>query len=93
MIDALQTESTEILQGGTCKKINDYAGRRVPLSCNNGAHRWSEIKREFDWAFGELSYSRAKPDVLYTAMREAAKHDRLQVVTMPKKGDTNDPAE
>ena len=90
---AFQTEATVAFHRRTRKALDQCAGRRVPVSCNNGAHRWSEIEREFDWAFGELSYGRAKPDVLYAAMREAAEHDRIQVVTMPKKGDYNDPAE
>jgi len=90
---AFQTEATVAFHRRTRKALDDYAGRRVPVSCNNGAHGWSQIELEFDWAFGELSYGRARPDVLYEAMREAAEHDRIQVVTMPKKGDTNDPAE
>jgi len=85
-----QTEATVAFHRRTRKALDDYAGRRVPVSCNNGVHRWTAIELSFDWAFGELSYSRARPDVLYVAMREAAGNDRIQVVTMPKKGDYND---
>ncbi len=87
---AFQTEATVAFHRRTRKALDAYAGRRVPVSCNNGAHRWGEIQRQFDWAFGELSYGRARPEVLYRMMREAAAHERLQVVTMPKKGDTGD---
>jgi hypothetical protein len=90
---AFQTEATIAFHRRTRKALDAYAGRRVPMSCNNGAHRWSEIELMFDWAFGELSYGRSRPDVLYTAMREAAEHDRIQVVTMPKKGDYDNPDE
>jgi hypothetical protein len=90
---AFQTEATVAFHRRTRKALDEYAGRRVPVSCNNGAHRWSEIERCFDWAFGELSYGRARPDVLYATMREAAEHGRIQVVTMPKKGDYENLAE
>ncbi len=88
-----QTRATVAFHRRTRKALDEYAGRRVPVSCNNGAHRWSEIELCFDWAFGELSYGRARPEVLYATMREAADHQRIQVVTMPKKGDYDNPDE
>ncbi len=75
----------------TRKAIDAYAGRRVPFSCNNGTRTWSPVQLCYDWVFGELSYGHARPEHLYQAMRKAAEHDRIQVVTMPKKGDTRDP--
>ncbi len=87
---AFQTEATIAFHERTRKALDAHAGRRVPVSCNNGVHRWGPIQLTFDWAFGELSYGRARPDTLYHAMRTAAGHDRFQVITMPKKGDRKD---
>jgi hypothetical protein len=82
-----QTEASVAFHRRTRQAINEYAGRHVPFSCNNGAHRWSPIELEFDWVFGELSYGRATGVQLHAAMGAATEHGRVQVVTMPKKGD------
>jgi hypothetical protein len=88
-----QTEATIAFHQRTRKAIDEYAGRHVPFSCNNGAHRWTAIELQFDWVFGELSYGRATAVQLHAAMRQAAEHGRIQVVTMPKKGDRENPGE
>ena len=88
-----QTDVTVEFHRRTRRALDKYAGRRVPFSCNNGVHRWSDIELGFDWTFGELSYSRATAHYLYGAMQDAAKHDRQQIVTMPKKSNYNNPAE
>ena len=90
---AFQLESTVAFHQRTRYALNEYAGREVPFSCNNGVRHWGEIERVFDWAFGELSYSHATAPDLYRAFREAAAHGRAQIVTMPKKGDQLDPGE
>jgi len=82
-----QMQSSIAFHKRTRQAIDEYAGRHILFSCNNGARRWGEIELMFDWFFGELSYSHAKPDYLYNIMRQAANYERLQVVTMPKKGD------
>jgi len=69
------------------REIEAYARRGVPFSCNNGASRTGDIEMLFDWWFGELSYSAANPRSLLSIFRNAAAHHKLQVVTMPKKGD------
>ncbi len=84
---AFQTHATLEFHKRTRKAMDAHAGRRVPVSCNNGVHRWGPIQLCFDWAFGELSYGRTRPELIYQAMRAAAGHDRIQVITMPKKGD------
>lgn len=87
-----QIESTIDFHQRTRRAMNEYVRQfkpegHVPMSCNNGVRRWKEIELEFDWAFGELSYSHASPEYLYSAMQLANQYDRIQVVTMPKKGD------
>ena len=81
---AFQTESTLAFHKRMRDAINAYAGRHVPFSCNNGARHWDEVELLFDWAFGELSYGHATAVQLYDTMREARRHGRLQVITMPK---------
>jgi len=88
-----QTEVTVEFHRRTRKALDDHAGRRVPFSCNNGVRRWSDIELGFDWTFGELSYSHGTAHYLYRAMQEAAKHDRQQIVTMPKKSNYDNPEE
>jgi hypothetical protein len=81
-----QTEATLAFHRRTRAAIDAYAGRHVPFSCNNGVRRLSAIERMFDWWFGELSYGHATAVRIHDAMRTAAQHGRVQVVTMPKKG-------
>jgi len=88
-----QLEATVAFLRRTRAAIDRYAGRRVPISCNNGVHRWTAIQLGFDWAFGELSYGHAQPATIHRAIREAAQHDHIQVVTMPKKGNYDNPDE
>ncbi len=87
---AFQMASSVAFHERTRKAIDAYAGRRVPFSCNNGAHRWTPVQLCYDWAFGELSFGRARPKQIHASMHEAAKHNRIQVVTMPKKGNRDD---
>ena len=75
------------------KALNEYAGRTVPFSCNNGVRRFDEIELAFDWVFGELSYGHATAYQLYDAFRTANEHNLLQIVTMPKKGNYDNPEE
>ena len=84
---AFQTKATVAFHQRTREAINDYAGRRIPFSCNNGARRLGEIEMLFDWAFGELAYRHATAAHIHHTMQEAAVHQRRQVITMPKKGD------
>jgi len=88
-----QLDATLAFHRRTRAAIDRYAGRHVPISCNNGARRWTPIQLGFDWAFGELSYGHARPATIHRAMREAARHVRIQVVTMPKKGNYDNPDE
>jgi len=69
------------------RDLEAYARRRVPFSCNNGAKRTGDIEALFDWWFGELNYSLANPKDLHSIFKNAVQHQKLQVVTMPKKGD------
>lgn len=84
LFEAFQMESTLAFHRRVRQELDSRAGRRVPISCNNGAHRWTEVEKRFDWAFGELSFSRAQPIPLFETFEHAARAKRLQVVTMPK---------
>jgi len=85
-----QTQATVAFHKEARRRTDEHAGRRVPFSCNNGGHRWTDIELGFDWCFGELSYRHATPVRLHDAFQTATDHGRLQVVTMPKKSDYKD---
>jgi len=70
----------------TRKALDKTAGFSVAMSCNNGVRIFDEITQQFDWFFGELSRSHATPANLYRNAVTASKLDRLQILTMPKKG-------
>ena len=70
----------------TRKALDKTAGSAIAMSCNNGVHTFNEITQQFDWFFGELSRRHATPANLYRIAATAAAVDRLQIVTMPKKG-------
>jgi hypothetical protein len=82
-----QADATVAFHRRTRRALNEYVGRRVAMSCNNGCRRWTRTELEFDWCFGELSYRHAKPDFIHDAMQQATELGRCQVITMPKKSD------
>jgi len=86
-----QDDSTVAFLRWSRAEIDRYAGRRVPMSCNNGVRRWEEVQQVFDWAMGELSYRDANAPRLHAAMAEAQSHGKLQVVTMPLKNNYDEP--
>ena len=88
--EAFQTEATTAFHRRTRKALDEYARRHVPMSCNNGARRWSKIEEGFDWVFGELAFRHATPVYLDRLFAAARTHAKVQVVTMPKKGDRKD---
>ena len=90
LFERFQEEATVAFHRRTRQALNDYAGRGVPVSCNNGCRRWTDIELTFDWCFGELSYRHTTPAFIHGAMMEAMKRDRCQVITMPKKHDRED---
>lgn len=73
----------------TRKALNEQAGFDVAMSCNNGVHDYDEIMQQFAWFFGELRRSQTTPAFLYRAATKAASLDKLQIITMPKKGAHN----
>ncbi len=88
--EAFQMEATIAFHQRTRKALNAYARRRVPMSCNNGARRWSNLEKQFDWVFGELAFRHATAVYLHNLYASARKSGRVQVITMPKKGDRGD---
>ena len=85
-----QMEATLAFHKRTRRALNEYAGRPVAFSCNNGCSRWTPIELLFDWCFGELSFRHAHPDFIHDCMLEAATLQRRQVITMPKKSNRDD---
>lgn len=90
LFEAFQLEATLAFHGRTRKALDAHAGRHVAMSCNNGARRWTKIEAQFDWVFGELSFRHATAVQLDRLYATARKHGKVQVVTMPKKGDRKD---
>jgi hypothetical protein len=66
-------------------ELDKQAGRRIAVSCNNGARDWGPVRLPFDFCIGELAFKEATPTHLHECMRQARAHDRLQTVTMPLK--------
>ncbi len=85
-----QLQATVSFHQRTRQALDQYAGRRVPMSCNNGCRRWTDVELEFDWCFGELPMQDATAVFIHDAMRDAARRGKYQVVTMPKKRDRED---
>ncbi len=82
-----QFDSTVAFNVWWREQLDRHEGRRVPVSCNNGVRRWTDIQLVFDYCIGELSADHARPDYLVAAMREAASHGKTQSVTMPLRRD------
>jgi len=70
----------------TRRKLDKIAGVHVAMSCNNGVRIFDDIARQFDWFFGELDRRDATAANLYRIAVMAAGLNRVQIVTMPKKG-------
>lgn len=75
------------------KELNEYAGRYVPVSSNNGATHFGPIHSLFDCYIGELSYSRAQPESLYDLSRQVEQLGKGQTVTMPLRRDAEETRE
>lgn len=91
LFQQFQEDSTTAFNLWAREEIDRYAGRRVPMSCNNGVRRWEPFRLCFDWAMGELSYRDANAPRLHDAFAEARSHGKLQVVTMPLKSNYDEP--
>jgi hypothetical protein len=81
--ERFQIESTVAFNRWWREELDRHFGRRIPVSCNNGVHSWTDVELEFDYCIGELATSRAKPELLHAALRKAASLGRTQSVTMP----------
>lgn len=91
--EQFQTESTIDFHLWWRQELDRRVGRHVPVSCNNGAHQWTEIQLIFDYCIGELSASRARPDYLWAVMRQAKSLGKAQSVTMPLRHDPEETPE
>lgn len=65
--------------------INAYAGRTVPMSCNNTSYqRWGPTHRVFDWGMSEMIISLATPKRMYDRVKAGREIGKVQVLSMPK---------
>jgi hypothetical protein len=83
---AFQAHVSKTFFQRTRKALDEQAGFHVAMSCNNGVRLFDDVMQQFDWFFGELSYREGTPGDLYHLLKRAEALDRLQIVTMPKKG-------
>ncbi len=64
------------------RRIDEYAGRRVPFSCNNGSPQWQGFpyRDHFDYWIGETSVRYGNPTArrIYSKVREAASLGKAQ---------------
>jgi len=90
LFEAFQLAATVAFHQRTRRALDAYARRHVPVSCNNGARRWSVVEKQFDWLFGELAFRHATAVQVHHIFANARRHGQVQVVTMPKKGDRTD---
>ena len=80
-----QTESSVAFHTRWRAALDKEAGRRIPVSCNNGASDWSAVRMPFDFCIGELNATKATPAHLYNSVLQARDNRRLQTTTMPLK--------
>ena len=74
--------------------LDAYAGRRVPMSCNNTSYQnWEEpYYLEFDFGLSELMLASAEPSRIYERAQRALGLGKVQVFGTPKTmGETCDP--
>lgn len=80
-----QTDSSVAFHQRWRAELDKKAGRRITVSCNNGASDWSAVRLPFDFCIGELRETKATPPHLYKSVLQARAHGRLQTTTMPLK--------
>ena len=90
---AFQQQSTIEFNRWWRQKLNDHAGRHVPVSSNNGVADFGPIHGVFDCYIGELSYSRAQPETLHDVARQVEQLGKGQTVTMPLRHDSEETRE
>ncbi len=64
------------------KQINDYAGRHVPLSCNNYLAEWTRFPyAQFEIGMAEVPEEEARPELIYKKLLETRKLGKAQLIT------------
>lgn len=76
-----QRLSVESFYRDTWKELARHAGRRIPMTCNNGS-RWTFPYHLFDYGVSELSHHDAHPDRIRTKLTQAAALGKAQVFTL-----------
>lgn len=64
------------------KQINDYAGRHVPLSCNNYLAEWTRFPyAQFKIGMAEVPEEEARPELIYKKLLETRRLGKAQLIT------------
>jgi hypothetical protein len=63
------------------QRIDEYAGRHVPISCNNYGGRVDDVSEMFDFGMAELPESRLSLESIGAILRQAEERGRRQVFT------------
>jgi hypothetical protein len=67
------------------QRLNEWAGRHIAASCNNGTHRFEPPEEMFDYFHGELQERYANPPFLWDAFQKARAMGKTQTVMMPQR--------
>jgi len=82
-----QAQSSGEFHGWWRNELNEYAGRYVPVSCNNYFGWDQPYYRVFDFGIRELKAEAADPSELYKRILYAAELGKTQLFTMPLRDD------
>lgn len=77
-----QRSSLERFYRDLWKELAAHAGRRVPMTTNNGSGHWTFPFYRFDYGVSELSHHNAHPDRIRRMLNEAAARGKAQVFTL-----------
>ncbi len=92
MFMQFQESSTERFHREMREWMNEYAGRHVPYSCNNGSGQsWDHHFLPFDFGYSELMTKTAHPEHLWARMVAARELGKAQTVSAPKPEEPVDP--
>ncbi len=84
LFERFQREATRGFFSAFRKKIDEHAGRRVVLSSNNFAGRWSTPYDLFDFGIAEMPARDAHPVTIRQRILDATRRGKTQLFTMPK---------
>jgi len=77
-----QGQSVEAFYADVREEIDQLAGRRVPMSCNNYGGSWDGIYALFDFGIAELNEKSARPVTMAQRVQKARELGKAQVFTL-----------